>query len=106
MINGCKVRVDFAGEPSATLERISGELEKLGYSEKKRDASELKMAFKGKWFTADPAKMKHTLTVTPEADALSFAFSTGLIASTWSDEDREWARSRAQGVVEAIRSGG
>ena len=104
MLNGCEVHVAFTGDAEQALISIAGELKKLGYVDEKRDDGALKMSFKGKWFTKDPAKMKHTVKVTPSADKLSFAFGTGIIASHWTDEDKKWAQGRADEVVAAVQS--
>lgn len=101
MINGCEVNVVFAGDATKALPLIATELEKLGYAAKSQDARELQMAFAGKWITADPNKVKHTLTVAPTGTHLSFKFGTGLIASVWTDSDLEWAQARADEVVTA-----
>jgi len=104
MMNGCEARIDFTGDGSQALALVSNELEKLGYEEKKRDATELTMKFKGAWFTSDPSKMRHSVRVNPEAGVLCFKFGTGLVASHWTDSDRAWARSRAEDIVKAIQA--
>ena len=103
MINGVEVSVAFSEDGAAALGQVAGELEKLGYERKSEKPGELKMVFKGKWITADVEKMRHSLTVAPGGDGLSFKFSTGLIASSWSAEDKEWAQARASEVVAAIQ---
>ena len=95
----------FSGDAAKALPRIAEELKKVGYTEKSVEAGEIKMAFAGKWFTADPEKMKHSVTVTPGGDKLAFKFSTGLLASTWSDKDVAWAQARADEVVAAASAG-
>jgi hypothetical protein len=94
--------VDFSGDAKRALALAADELAKLGYTGDKQQGDELVMSFKGKWLTTDPAKMKHKLTVKPDASQLSFAFSTGLIASHWSDSDKAWAQGRADEVVAAV----
>lgn len=104
MLNGCEVRVAFTGDLERGLTILAEELEKLGYQEKKRTPAELKMSFAGKWFTTDPAKMKHGVTVTSQGEELRFVFGTGLIASSWGASDVEWAQERADEVVAATRA--
>ena len=99
MINGCEVNVVFSKDATKALPLIAAELEKLGYALKYQEPTELQMAFAGKWITADPNKVIHTLTVTPTATHMSFKFGTGLIASVWTDSDLEWAQARADEVV-------
>ncbi len=103
-MNGCEVHVAFSGDAEKALTLVAGELTKLGYGAETRESDTLKMSFKGKWFTTDPAKMKHSVKVTPSSDQLTFAFGTGLIASHWTDEDRKWAQGRADEVVAAIKA--
>lgn len=101
MINGCEVNVAFADDAAKALPLIATELEKLGYVAKSQQADELQMTFAGKWITADPNKVKHTLTISPTGTHLSFKFGTGLIASVWTGSDLEWAQARAEEVVSA-----
>lgn len=103
-MNGVEVQVPFSGDASRALSLVARELEDLGYEMKKHEDGSLEMSFEGKWFTSDPAKMKHRVVVKPRADQLTFAFGTGLIASHWSDEDRAWAQDRANEVVAAVRA--
>lgn len=102
MINGCEVRVALVGDGTVALGLIAAELEKLGYKPKSQDAGQLTMAFAGKWISADPAAVRHSVTVTPEGGELCFKFGTGWIASTWSDSDIAWAQARADQVVAAV----
>ena len=102
MINGCEVQVGFSGDVTEALRLMSDELEKLGYAQKSLEGSELVMKFKGKWITADPEKMQHTLKVAPGDGGLAFRFGTGLIASHWTNSDQEWAKKRATEVVAAV----
>lgn len=103
MLNGVEVVVAFSGDASQALSHVATHLEQLGYELEKRESDKLVMKFKGKWFTTDPSKMRHALTVEPRGSDLAFAFGTGLIASHWSDEDRAWAEGRAKDVVAAVR---
>lgn len=105
MINGCEVKVAFEGDAAAALRHIAAELEKLGYTPKSLEANELTMSFAGKWLTADPNKLRHSVAVVaPAPGQLSFKFGTGWIASNWSESDIEWAQARANEVVAATRS--
>ena len=102
MINGVEVQVAFSGDGQRALSLAAEELGSLGYEMGKNEGGTLEMKFKGKWFTSDPAKMKHKVTVEPRGDELVFAFGTGIIASSWSDDDRAWAQGRANDIVAAI----
>ena len=104
MMNGVEVQVGFSGDVDQALSLAAEELGKLGYEMNKHDGGVLKMKFKGKWFTTDPAKMKHQVEVKPSGDQLTFAFGTGLIASHWNDDDRAWAQGRANDIVAAVRA--
>lgn len=101
MINGCEINVAFPGDASKALPLIATELKKLGYALKSQQSDELHMVFAGKWITADPNKLKHSLKVTPAGGQLSFRFGTGLIASVWTQSDLEWAQARTDEVVAA-----
>ena len=103
MINGCEVKVAFEGDAAAALGDVAAEFEKLGYTPKSHKPTELTTGFAGKWITADPNKLKHSLTIVPGDGHLSFKFGTGWIASTWSEADVAWAQARADGVVAAAR---
>ncbi len=104
MMNGVEVEVAFDGNTDGALGAVASELEKLGYELKKNEGGSLQMKFKGKWFTSDPAKMRHQVTVKSGGGKLEFAFGTGMIASHWSDEDKAWAQGRADEVVAAARA--
>ncbi len=104
MVNGCEVRVPFSGDTAQALEHASDALAKLGYEPKSREPDELKMSFSGKWFTSDTDKMRHSVTVSPGGAELCFKFGTGLIASHWTDADRQWAQSRADQIVNDIQA--
>jgi len=101
MINGCEVKVAFDGDTTAALGDIAAEFEKLGYKPKSQKPNELTMGFAGKWITADPSKLRHSLTVASADGHLTFKFGTGWIASTWSESDVAWAQARADEVVTA-----
>ena len=102
MINGVEVRSAFSGDVASALTLAAQELSGMGYELTKNEGGELKMKFSGKWFTTDPEKMRHKLAVRSEAGHLVFAFGTGIIASHWNDEDRQWAQARADEVVSAV----
>ncbi|MEZ4375840.1 MAG: hypothetical protein R3B07_33845 [Polyangiaceae bacterium] len=105
MLNGCEVIVGFEGDGARALELVERELLALGYERKKLEADKLVMKFSGKLITADPNKMRHQVTVLPKAGALCFQFGTGVVASYWTDKDRDWAEERANQVVRAVQSG-
>ena len=104
MINGCEVRVAFSGDTKRALDLAADELEQLGYGRKKLADDKLEMFFKGKWITSDPSKMRHFVWVRAEGGQLVFAFGTGIVASHWTENDREWAQARADAIVSAIRA--
>ncbi len=103
MINGCIVEVACSGTVGEELfGQLASALEKLGYERKSLGANKLEMRFAGKWITTDPNKMRHSLAVTGATGMLAFKFSTGLIASSWSESDVAWAQARADEVVAAV----
>jgi len=101
--NGYAVQLDYQGDVAHALQVAADTLVEKGYEVKEKGASELKLKFSGAWFTSDPAKMSHTLTIYAEGQALRFSYSTGLLASVWTESDREWATSRAREVLKAIQ---
>lgn len=103
MINGCEVKVALEGDTAAALGHIAVELEKLGYKPKSQKPDQLTMGFAGKWISADPNAVRHSLTIAFTQGQLSFKFGAGWIASTWSESDIEWAQGRADEVVAAAR---
>ena len=101
-INGCELKLSWEGDVPAALDRAAETLQGLGYTVKARGASSLELAFKGAIFTANPEKMRHTLSVDVYGGVWHFQYSTGLIASVWSERDVAWATARAQSVIDAL----
>lgn len=102
VINGAKVQVSWDGDAVAGLKRAAALLEEKGYTLEGSRDDQLRLKFKGAFITTDPNKMRHSLTVDVAGSTWTFHFSTGIVASYWTEEDIAWAQARAQAVVDAL----
>jgi len=100
--NGHAVHVSYSGESSGALERAEEKLLSLGYEGAERTESTLELKRKGSVITSNPEKMRHSLSIEVTGNDWVFLFSTGLVASVWTEKDIAWAQARAKSVIDAI----
>ena len=101
-MNGHAVHVPYTGESSGAMERAEEKLLSMGYEVGERTESTLELKRKGSVITGNPDKMRHTLSIKVTGDDWRFLFSTGLVASLWTEKDIAWAQARAKSVIDAI----
>lgn len=89
----------FAGERDQILEQLASALREDGYEVRDQTRERLRTKFDGKLFTTDPEKMRHFLDVYAEGEGLRFHFHTGLLASAWTQSDRQWAEARTDALL-------
>ncbi len=101
-MSGHEVHRDVTGDGAKVLEAAAQGLAKLGYEVTSREAGRVRTKHRGKVFTAEMAKARHFLDISADGSNLRFHFHTGLMASTWSDDDRAWAETRVDQVLADI----
>ena len=100
-MNGCEVTKPSPADPQKSIDAVVGAMVHLGYVLKKRKSTEVKLKFAGSWGASDPDKATHYLTVSAHNGSVKFEFSTGILASYWTEKDRIWADHRAQEAMDA-----
>lgn len=100
-INGCEVEKACEGEPDLVRDAAVGYLVKLGYTLKGRSAKRVHLKFDGTFFTTKPERITHHVYVSASHGKLHFEFSTGIVASYWTDADVAFADARATAAARA-----
>ena len=103
-INGCEFDLECPGEPAAARDAAVGYLVKIGYVLKERSEPSVHLKFEGSWFAKSPEKHTHHVHVAPRAGALHFEFTTGIVASYWTEKDVQFAKGRADAAIRAVRA--
>ncbi len=102
-INGVQIDKLVSGDPSEARDCAAGYLVQLGYELVGRNAERVHLKFSGRWFTSDPEEQTHHLYVVATPGTLHFEFTTGIIASYWTDRDQAMADERAEAAARAAR---
>ena len=105
-INGVSIEKTCEGAVADVRDRAAGHLVKQGYSLVERTEKRVHLKFTGRWFTTDPEQQTHYAYVSAAPGKLHFEFTTGIVASYWTDADRKMADDRAEAAARAARTGG
>jgi hypothetical protein len=105
-LNGVSFDKPCAGDPDEARDRAAGYLVQLGYALVERNAQRVHLKFSGRWFTTDPEEQTHHAYVSAVPGSLHFEFTTGIVASYWTDADRSMADDRAERAARAARAAG
>lgn len=105
-MNGCEFDKPCDADPEIARDAAVGYLVKLGYAVEKREPGRVYLKFQGSWLTSDPERHTHYLWVTSKPGALRFEFTTGIVASYWTEKDRKFAEERAEAAASAARAHG
>ena len=105
-MNGCEFEKPCDGDHAVARDVAAGYLVKLGYALEGRDEGRVHLKFHGEWFTTAPERVTHHVYVTSRPGALHFEFTTGIVASYWTEHDRAFADERAEAAARAARSTG
>jgi len=100
-INGCEIEKECDGDPEAMRDAAVGYLVKIGYELKGRTAKRVHLKFDGTFLTTKPERVTHHVYVSSRPGYLHFEFSTGIVASYWTEADRAFAEARASAAVRA-----
>jgi len=101
-INGHKVHLSWDGDAVTGLKRAAVLLQEKGYTLEGSLNHQLQLNFKGAFITMNPDKMRHSLTIEVAGNTWTFHFSTGFVASHWTEKDIDWAQARAQSVIDGL----
>jgi len=101
-INGCTIRATVNEASDDALQRAQKALTAMGYQLEEQTDHSLALSMKGSIITANPDKMRHTLSLKVDGETWTFLFSTGLVASYWTETDLQWANQRVEAVVNAL----
>jgi hypothetical protein len=102
-INGCEFDKPCSGDPRHNRDAAAGYLVKIGYALVERSDRRVHLKFQGRWFTTDPEEQTHHAYVSAREGSLHFEFTTGIIASYWTEADRKMADDRAEAAARAAR---
>lgn len=100
-LNGCDFDLPCAGDPDLVRDAAVGHFVKLGYELKGRTAKRAHLKLDGSLFATSAERHFHHVYVSASAGTLHFEFSTGIVASYWTDKDVAFARARAEAAVRA-----
>ncbi len=101
-VNGHELQLTWDGDTSAGLKQAAEILQAKGYTLDGLQGNSLALKFQGAIITMNPDKMRHSLTIHVDGNTWAFHYSTGIVASYWTEKDIEWARDRAQGIIDAL----
>jgi hypothetical protein len=105
-MNGVSFDTPASGDPEEARDRAAGYLVQLGYALVHRNAERVHLKFSGRWFTSDPEEQTHHAYVSAKPGSLQLEFTTGIVASYWTDADRKMADDRAEGAARAASVAG
>jgi hypothetical protein len=100
-INGCEVEKNCEGDPEIVRDAAIGYLVKLGYKLKGRTAKRVHLKYDGTLLTTKPDRLTHHVYVSASDGKLHFEFSTGIVASYWTEADVAFADARAAAAARA-----
>lgn len=100
-INGCEVEKACDGDPELVRDAAVGYLVKIGYKLKGRSAKRVHLKYDGTLLTTNPERLTHHVYVAASHGKLHFEFSTGIVASYWTESDVAFAEARASAAVRA-----
>lgn len=102
-LNGCEFDKPCEGDPAVLRDATAGYFVKLGYELKGRTDKRVHLKFDGSFFGTNPETHSHHVYVTAKPGAIHFEFSTGIVASYWTEKDVVWASGRADAAVRAAQ---
>ncbi|MBK7397343.1 MAG: hypothetical protein IPJ34_13865 [Myxococcales bacterium] len=102
-LNGCEFDKACEGDPDVVRDAAVGYFVQIGYALEKRTDAKVHLKFDGTWFTTAPEKHTHHVYVAARAGGLHFEFTTGIVASYWTESDVKFAEGRADAAVRAAR---
>lgn len=102
-LNGCEFDKACAGDPDVVRDAAVGYLVQIGYALEKRTDAKVHLKFDGSWFAKSPEKHTHHVYVSARNGGLHFEFTTGIVASYWTESDVKFAEGRADAALHAAR---
>lgn len=105
-MNGVEVEKTCDGDPDHARDVAAGYLIKIGYALVERTEKRVHLKFNGRWFTTDPEEHTHHAYVSARPGVVHFEFTTGIVASYWTEKDRKMADDRAEAAVRSARQQG
>lgn len=103
-INGCELARPTSGDADLVRDAVVGYLVKLGYELKGRSAQRAHLKYEGTVFTTNPERLSHHVYVSSKPGVIHFEFSTGIVASYWTEKDIAFAEARADSAMRAAHA--
>lgn len=105
VLNGFEIEKKCDAEPGLAIEIACQRLTAAGYTLKERKGLQAALKFHGHFFASRIEAHTHHLILSARPGALHFEFSTGVVASYWTDADRQRIESKlVDEVLAAIAS--
>lgn len=102
-LNGCEFEKACVGDPDAARDGAVGYLVKIGYRLESRSSKRVHLKFEGSWLTTDIERHTHHVYVSARPGVLHFEFTTGIVASYWTEPDVAFAEARADRATRAAQ---